>query len=208
MLMKFFKKWLKIIEATEEELFSQRDKTQKSNISKLLGFGKPLTKFAQGSIATLYEHPINKKRLIKVTSHKEDILNIVKAQKLSSPNVVKTFPWKNGEMIKKLPSVNSLAIIVEKILGSSMIYSTGDFFDLSLFGRFELAADWLDSTLHKNQKIVLNNYRKNTPEEHVKLSSLFRTLHNLEKYYGIELSDFQDNILDNGNDYIIIDMGF
>lgn len=204
-----FKSWI-LFEAklAGEELFSQRDKTQKSNVNKFLGISKPLIKFGQGSIATIYEHPKNKKLLIKVTSHKEDIKNIVKAQKLNSPNVVKTFPWEDGEIIKNLPSLNSLAIIVEKIIGEPMKYSVGDFFDLSLNGNFDLAADWLDSTVHRKQKIILDNYDKNNPEEHTKLSSLFRTLNNLEKLYKIELSDFQDNILDAGDRYVIVDMGF
>lgn len=201
---------MKLTEAkiASEDIFSLRDKTQKSNISKLLGFGKPLAKFAQGSIATLYQHPNRKDLLIKVTSHKQDALNIVKAQKLASQNIVKCFPWEDGELIKAIPSLKSLAIIVEKVNGISMVYTTGDFFDLSLFGRFELAADWLDSTVHKKQKPILDKYDRNYPEEHLKLSSLFKTLHNLEKFYGIELSDFQDNIIDNGKSYVVIDMGF
>jgi dsDNA-binding SOS-regulon protein len=205
-----FLKWLKLTESQlpSEDIFSLRDKTQKSDVSKILGFGKPLVKYSQGSVATLYNHPKNKNLLIKITSHKQDILNIVKAQKLDSPNVVKCFPWENGDILKNVPSLSSLAIIVEKIKGSSMVYNTGEFFDLSLFGRFELAADWLDSTVHKKQTVVLDKHGKNSPEEHLKLSSLFKTLHNLERFYKIELSDFQDNILDDGNRYVIIDMGF
>ena len=33
-------------------------------------------------------------------------------------------------------------------------------------------------------------------------------LDKLEKYYRIELSDFQDNILDSGDRYVVVDMGF
>ena len=75
-------------------------------------------------------------------------------------------------------------------------------------GQFELAADWLDSTLHKKQKLILDNYNKNNFEEHRKLSDLFKTLFKLEKFYRIELSDFEDNIIDSKNDYIVVDMGF
>lgn len=204
-----FKQWLTYNESfASERIFNQRDITQKSNIGELLGFEKPLVKYSQGSIATLYEHPTNKKLLIKVTAHESDILNIIKAQRLKSPNVVKVFSWKNKGLIKELPSLNSLAIIVEKILGDSMVYTTSHFFDLSLNGNFELAADWLDSTVHKLQKAILDHYNKNNTEEHLKLSSLFRTLHELEKFYHIELSDFQDNILDAGDRYVIVDMGF
>ena len=204
--MGFFKKWL--LKETKVDMFSQRDITQQSNISALLGFSKPLVKLSQGSIATLYQHPNKNNLLIKVTAHHEDAENIIKAQKLKSNNIVKAFPWKNGEMIKDIPSINSKAIIVEKLLASPMVYTTSDFFDLSLNGQFELAADWLDYTLHKKQKLILDNYNKNNFEEHRKLSDLFKTLFELEKFYRIELSDFEDNIIDSKNDYIVVDMGF
>jgi hypothetical protein len=206
----FFRNWLKLSEEKfdDEKMFSQRDITQKSNVGKLLGFSKPLVQFSQGSLATLYQHPTNKNLLIKVTSHKEDIDNIVMAQKLNSPNVVKAFPWdKKGKLAKEVPSLNSFAIIVEKIKGVPMIYTTSEFFDLSLNGEFELAADWLDSTVHKAQEPILDHYNKNNPEEHMKLSGLFRTLSELERY-RVELSDIQDNILDTGSRYVIVDMGF
>lgn len=204
-----FKQWLTYNESfASERIFNQRDITQKSDVGKLLGFEKPLAKYSQGSIATLYEYPNKKNLLIKVTAHEDDVLNIVKAQRLKSSNVVKAFSWKNKGLIKELPSLNSFAIIVEKILGSSMVYTTSHFFDLSLNGNFELAADWLDSTVHKLQKTILDYYNKNNTEEHLKLSSLFKTLYKLDKFYHIELSDFQDNILDAGDRYVIVDMGF
>jgi hypothetical protein len=202
----FFKEWLLL--NSYDTLFLQRDKTQKSNIGKILGFGKNLVKFSQGSIATLYQHPESPNLLIKVTSHKEDISNIITAQKLKSPNVVRAVPWNSKEMVKNLPSLNSQAIIVEKVMGNPMVYTTSDFFDLSLNGQFELAADWLNSTVHKVQAKILDRYNKNNIEEHTKLASLFLTLSKLEKFYNIELSDFQDNILDSGDRYVIIDMGF
>ena len=76
--MGFFKKWL--LKETKVDMFSQRDITQQSNISALLGFSKPLVKFSQGSIATLYQYPNKNNLLIKVTAHHEDAENIIKAQ--------------------------------------------------------------------------------------------------------------------------------
>lgn len=201
----YFKKWLKFL---EQNMFLLRDKTQKLDLGKILGFKKPLVKFSQGSIATIYEHPNTKDLLIKVTSHKDDVKNIIAAQKLKSDNIVKAFSWKSGEFIKQIQNINSYAIIVEKILGPSMAYTTNEFFELSLDGRFELAADWLDANLHKRQIVILEHHQKNNLKEHAKLSSLFRTLHKLESFYRIELSDFQDNIIDSGDRYVIIDMGF
>lgn len=203
-----FKEWVRELEKySDEGVFSQRDKTQKTDVSKLLGLDKPLKKFSQGSFATLYHHPTDKGKLIKITSHKDDVLNTVTAQKIKSPNIVKVFPWPNGEIIKKLPTINSLSIIVEKIEGSSMVYM-GDFDILTLGGNFELATDWLNSGGNKKQKLILDKYGKNTLEEQDKLASLFDALFKIEKFYKIDLADFQDNILDNGSRYVIIDLGF
>lgn len=198
-----FKLWLENI-----SVFDLRDKTQRTNVGKMLGFSKPLVKFSQGSIATIYKYPKNNELLIKVTSHSDDVKNIIKAQRLNSDNVVKAFSWEDGRMIKSLPSLDSQAIIVEKINGNPMDYTSSEFFILSLNGKFDLAADWLDSTVHEKQKKVLDFHGKNDNFEHSKLSDLFRALAKLEKFYGIELSDFQDNILDAGNRYVIVDMGY
>ena len=204
----FFKEWLLLDSSSYSALFLQRDRTQSTDIGKLLGFDKALVRFGQGSIATLYKHPSDGGLLIKVTSHKEDVSNLVRAQRLGSPNVVRVIPWKSGELVRDLPSLKSWALIVERVVGGSMPYMTGDFYELSLNGEFELASDWLNSTVHKRQALVLDRYGLNNAEEHSKLAGLMATLHSLEKFYRIELSDFQDNILDAGGRYVIVDMGF
>jgi hypothetical protein len=104
--------------------------------------------------------------------------------------------------------LKSYAIIVENIIGKHMIYSTGEFFSLSLDGDFDTAAEWLDYEGKEIQKEIMEKYNKNNMEEHQKLSDLFKTLSKLEKYYKIELSDFQDNIIDDGERYVIVDMGY
>jgi len=201
----YFKIWLENL--AYEKTFAQRDLTQKANLEKILGI-PDLVKYTQGSFATLYEHPKNKNRLIKITSHKEDVYNLVKAQKLNSPNIIKLFDWRSGQMIKELPELNSLAIIVEKAIGPSMIYTTSDFYELSLNGRFGLAADWMMSGGNDRQKLIMNKYQQNDDQEHNKLHDLFKTLQSLKKLYRIELTDFEDNIIDNQGRYVIIDMGF
>lgn len=195
-----FKLWL-------ESIFDQKQKVQASNISKLLGFSKPLKKFSEGTFATLYQHPTNNNLLIKVTSHKDDIINLVKSQNLNSPNVAQVFDWKTGKKIKEIPELKSYAIIVEKIVGFPIEYLTADFYDLTL-GNFEFAQDWLKSGGHKIQQKILEKYNKNNEIEHDKLAQLFGTLFLLQRNYNIDLSDFQDNILDDGEKYIIIDMGY
>jgi hypothetical protein len=207
MFMVNFKEWVKE-KYDNEDIFSQKEKTQKTDVSKLLGFDKPLKMFSHGTFATLYQHPKDKSKLIKITAHKDDVLNTVMAQKLGSPNVVKVFNWPDKQAIKKLPTLNSLAIIVEKIIGTSISYENNDFYNLSMGGNFELASDWLNSGGDKKQQLILNKYSKNTNMEQDKLSSLFAALFQIEKLYKIDLADFQDNILDAGDRYIIVDLGF
>ena len=206
-----FKKWLNENELDfDDSLFAQKEKTQKSNVSKILGFSKPLKKIAEGSFATLYQHPNHPDKLIKITSHKEDVDNIVKAQRIGSNNIAKVFDWVKGNKIKTIPKLKSYAIIVEKINGKPMQYSTGHFLQLADMGGgidFDSAADWLDYQPKNHQAKILNMYNANTPKEHDKLSELFRTLNELEKY-RIELSDFDQNIIDAGDRYVIVDLGF
>ena len=67
----------------------------------------------------------------------------------------------------------------------------------------------MNSMEPKKQQIeILEKYNKNNPQEHDKLSSLFHTLHKLEKFYRIDLVDFQDNIMDTGDRYVLVDLGF
>lgn len=199
--MFLFKEWL------EDEAFSQKEKTQKSNISKILGFKKELIKFGEGTFATIYQHPSEPNKLIKVTSHKEDVLNLAKAQNIKSENIVKLFPWQNRQLIKKVPQLNSYAIIVEKIVGRPMVYTTSEFYEISL-GNFEKAKDWLRAGGNKKQNLVLSKNNKNTDDEKEKLAELFNTLSTIKNYYRIDLVDFQDNILETDKKYILIDMGY
>lgn len=196
-----FKEWL------EDDVFSQKEKTQKSNISKILGFKKELFKVSEGTFATLYQHPKERNKLIKVTSHKEDVVNLARSQNIKSENIVKLFPWNKKEIIKKLPDLNSYAIIVEKIIGSPMKYSTSEFYDLSL-RNFEKAKDWLLAGGNQMQNIILSRHEKNTDEEKEKLANLFGTLYLIKKFYKIDLVDFQDNILETNERYVLIDMGY
>lgn len=198
-----FRTWIE----SYEKAFAQRDMTQKADVGKSLGFNAKLIKYSQGSFATLYQHPKHLDRLIKITAHKEDVKNLVRAQRLNSPNIPRLFDWEDGTKIKQLPKLNSLAIMVEKIEGRPMAYTTSDFYELSLGGRFELAADWMAHGGNEKQRPVLEKYGLDDDREHDKLAQLFRTLGELEKY-RIEMSDVQDNIIDDGMRYVVVDMGF
>lgn len=193
--------------SVSDAAFNQRAKTQKVDIGKLLGFSQPLNMVAHGSFATLYNNPGIQGTLIKVTSHKEDVQNTIKAQRLKSQNIVKTFEWASGEMAKKLPSIKSWALQVERVNGKPLQYSTGHFYALAYNGNFELAKDWLDYGGSDEQKKILRAYNTLHASELVKLSQLFESLHGLSRL-GIDISDFEDNILDSGDRYVIIDLGF
>jgi hypothetical protein len=201
-----FKEWLENL--AYEKAFAQRDVTQKTNVGKLLGFPKNLNIINQGSFATLYQHPKHKDRIIKITSHKEDVYNLVKAQQLNSNNVAKVYDWDNKQKIKEIPHLSSFAIIVENIVGSPMVYTTNDFYELTLGGKFNLASDWILQGGNPKQKLIMEKYDKNNDQEHNKLFELFRTLYQLRKFYKIDLSDFEDNIIDAKDRYVLVDMGF
>jgi len=207
-----FKEWIikEELEDDSEKAFSQKHQTQKANVAKLLGFKKPLVKVNEGSFATLYQHPENSNILIKITSHKEDVQNIIRAQKIKSSNVVKIYPWPDKTSFKTVATKpnESLAILVEKIIGKPMDYSTNHFYMLALGGQFQKAKDWLNSGGNKKQQDILNLYKKNTDEEHNKLAEMFESLFQLERFHGISLTDYQDNILDTGDRYVIVDMGY
>ena len=100
------------------------------------------------------------------------------------------------------------AMIVEKIQGNPIIYTTSEIYDLSLSGKFELAADWLDYEPRKIQSAILEKYNNNNDKENGKLAELFRSLQQIKNFYKIDLVDFQDNIIDEGNRYVIVDLGF
>lgn len=205
--MGIFKNWIEGLDFDSDKAFSQKHKTQASNIGEALGFVKPLVKYSEGSFATLYYHPTKKNLLIKVTSHKSDIMNLVQAQKLNSNNIVKLFSWRGSQKVKELPALDSFAIIVELVSGLPMIYSTSEFYELSFNGRFEFASNWLSAGGHPRQHTILNKHNKNNELEHMNLSELFQTLYNAKKYH-IDLSDFEDNIIDSVSRYVIIDMGY
>lgn len=193
--------------SVDDAVFNQRHKTQKANVGKLLGFDVPLKMVAHGSFASLYQHPTEENVLIKITSHKEDVQNTLKAQRLKSNNIVKIYNWEGDVKYKSLPNYKSWALLVEKITGSKLKYATGHFYVLAHNGEFELAKDWMDAGGSKEQKKVLEAYKSYNEQELEKLSSLFGALQMLHRI-GIDLSDFEDNILDAGNRYVIIDLGF
>jgi hypothetical protein len=159
-----FKSWLEALTAFDdkqsEKFFGQRDKIQKSNMGKLLGFAKPLIKINQGSLATIYQHPDNPDQVIKVTSHKDDLMNLHAAQRLKSRNVVKLFT--KPELVPKMSKV--FWAIEEKINAGPMIYDTGSFISLIHGDHYESlkrAADNINyADTDRTRTMILNRFKK------------------------------------------------
>lgn len=189
-----------------ENIFTARERIDKANIGKLLGYNKPLKKIATGTFSNIFLHPTDQSKLIKVTSHKSDVQNTIRAQRLNSNNIVKLHSWEDGQTAKPLPTIKAWALQVEKIDGPPLKYPTDHFLRLGYMGSFEKAADWLKAGGSESQNKILQQYKANDTEKE-KLAELFDALQSLSRI-GIELSDFDQNIIDNGSRYVIIDLGY
>lgn len=186
---------------------AKREKTSKTDISKLLGFNEPLKQYARGTFATIYQHPTEENLLIKVTAHKDDIQNSVRAQRLNSPNIVKLYQWPSGKLYQEIPELKTYAIIPQKVVGQPIEYATNALFTIAYNGSYDKAKDWLLAGGSPPQNKMLEKYGKNNDDEKYKLADLFKALHGLERI-GIHLSDLDQNIIDDGTKYVIIDLGF
>lgn len=189
-----------------ENIFNARERIDKANIGKLLGYNKPLKKIATGTFSNIFLHPTDQSKLIKVTSHKSDVQNTIRAQRLSNNNIVKLYSWEDGQSAKPLQTIKAWALQVEKIDGPPLKYPTDHFLRLGYMGSFEKAADWLKAGGSESQNKILQHYKADDIEKE-KLAELFDALQSLSRI-GIELSDFDQNIIDNGSRYVIIDLGY
>lgn len=195
-----FKIWLENLVQQSEKAFTAKKKIQKSDISKELGFNQPLQKYAEGSFSTLYQHPTQQNVLIKVTSHEADARRTWKAQSLESLSIVHLL---DKPIQKIINGVKCWILLVEKVIGESIHYSNVDILKLyDLFKKYDkYIFDYPESLK------ILKLYNSNNEEEHEKLITLFETMKKLEEI-NIHLVDLTDNIIDNGQRYVIIDLGF
>jgi len=89
-----FRKWLEATTADAlarkaSKAFAKQDWNQ-GLILQVLGLPPSLLKVINtGSFATIYQHPKDPSKVIKVTSDKTDARRLIKAQQLRSPNIVK-----------------------------------------------------------------------------------------------------------------------
>lgn len=201
-----FKLWLnEDLGAVADKVFSQRDRNAKMNPSKILNAlgikSNNLEQINQGSLATVYRHPLDKTKLIKVTSDLNDAKNITKAQRLNSPNVVRLH-----QSVKIGPK--AVALVVDFVPGKEMPYNTNALLSLINGDNWEDHRQAARNILRpdRTRRKTLDALGLNNTEELQKLSRLFGSLAQLEKI-GIDIFDFTDNILDNGTDYVIVDLG-
>ena len=202
-----FKAWLtEDLDALADKVFSQRDKNAKlkpSVILQALGIksNQPLKSINKGSIATIYSHPEDGTKVIKVTADAQDARNLLKAQRLNSPNIPKVY-----QSAKVGPKAT--ALVIDFVQGHHMPYNSSALLSLINGDNWDEAQQAVRGILRPDhtRTQTLDKFDLNTDEERQKLSQLFMTLARLEKL-GIDIYDFTDNILDNGQHYVIIDMG-
>lgn len=201
-----FKLWLEAV----DKVF-KRGAIDTRQLAQMLALPtSSLTEIDRGSFATVYQHPAAPNRIIKVTKDRQDVVNLVKAQRLNSPCVVRLYPpVKSNELFVKVGQM--YAIVADKVQGPPMPY-TSNAIAMLLTGK--LGMDTPQKAAMKIQQSGSSPFRdsilakmgRDNEAERAKLSELFFTLAKLERM-GVDLSDFTDNVLDGGQHYVIIDMG-
>lgn len=194
-----FKNWL---EGVSNAKFDQRIKNQKLNLAQLLGFKKPMLQINRGSLANIYQHPEDPSKIVKITADARDAKNLWTAQRLNSPNIVKLY----GQPRQVSPG--AWAIIADKINGQPMKYDTNSFVILIQGEGAGSTADAAQEILYPSgiREKILNRFGMNTDAEHERLADLFSTIARIEQM-RIPMSDFGQNIIDDGQKYVIIDLG-
>lgn len=145
-------------------------------------------------------------KVVKVTRDNKDVINTVKAQRLKSPNIVKI------HRLSKDGLSSGTAMLVDYIAGDLAPFSTGEWHALIQgdIGMDELrdAASKIESDTNPKsiRTKILNKHSLNNARERSKLKEVFKTLSAL-KAININVDDLGDNIIDNGERYIIIDLG-
>lgn len=159
---------------------------------------------AQGTHADIYANPSNPNTLIKVTNDAADASNLLAAQALNSPNVVRCHAHATQGV------VGGTALLVDLVKGQRAPYSTPEFLGL-IEGQ-----QGLDSRDQAHVRImrpdpfrtgILQSHGRLNKAELTKLSQLFRTLYLLESRLNVFLVDLTENVIDAGPAYVLVDLG-
>ena len=211
-----FKTWLEIRrfddpDSIAEKIFARRDQNRNLDFNLILNklelpeTNETPNRVGSGSMATVYFNPFNKNQVIKVTGDMQDAKNFNKLIKsnFQSPNVVRCH---------KVVKINSqaAAMILDYVIGNEMEYSSGEFMALLNGDNFqdyrEAIRNLSRGKIGQLRAEIMDKHQKDYNEEVPKLISLFKTLMSMEKI-GIEMYDFAENIIDDGENYVIIDLG-
>lgn len=160
-------------------------------------------KYKEGGFAVVFHVEGDNNKLIKITSDHDDILKLIKANK----NDVSGVPIIYSHTTNGIK--NGIAAVVQKIDGNSIKYSNMEMHAL-VGGRHgnDSIKNAMISILKPNdiRLKILESHNSNNKKERYKLYYLFETIMRLNKL-GIYIDDYDDNVIDNGDKYIIIDLG-
>ena len=208
-----FKKWLENwadLDTKAEEFFGRK------NINKGMDFNQVLKSLklkpfkgqpkviGEGSTATVYENPHNPRQAIKVTGDKQDAGNFNKILKkgLKHPCIVHCY---------NVAQLNNQAysLLLDRIEGQ--VFAYGSMFTHLVQGDdFEEPAEAAQSILYEldstRRQVFERVGMQDSQEERQKLSSLFDGMAKLERI-GIHVFDTDENIIDAGDRYVLIDIG-
>jgi hypothetical protein len=216
-----FKTWLESTDAANfgttsldqmaDNLFSSRIKNQDFKFNAILASlglpksNKKLIKIGSGTLASVYLNPHNANQVIKVTGDSQESSNFETLIKnnFRSPNIVTCY---------KVASLGptTKVFLCDYVKGTPMEYSNDEFLALVNGDNFddypESIAALSSGDYGKNRSQVFYNHNKSPEQEAAKLIPLFSSLMRLEKL-GIDLFDFDNNILDDGVKYVLVDLG-
>lgn len=158
----------------------------------------------QGSHADIYLNPTDPGTLIKVTNDPTDAHNMIAAQSLNGPNVVRCHAHTQAGI------VGGTALLVDFVKGQSAPYSTPEFLGLIEGQQGNEPRDQAHIRIMQPDPFrtgILQSHGRMNTMEHLKLSELFRTLFLLESLLKVFLVDLAENVIDTGQAYVIVDFG-
>ncbi len=209
-----FKLWLEAfanstIDQTSNQFFARKATNADLGFNSILTALKLPTSnkkpqiIGNGSTATVYRNPHNPNQVIKVTGDMRDARNFSRIKGLNIENVAHCY-----NVVKINPT--AAAILCDYIQGTPMVYSNDEFLALVNGDRFEdypsAIKNLQNGNLGKIRTRVFYNHKISPETELPRLIPLFKTLFMLEQK-GIDLVDFDQNVIFNGQKYVIIDLG-
>jgi len=157
----------------------------------------------EGSFAKIFSTD-DPDKIVKITSDLSDYENLLAANRLI-PNYVPKIYGSTYEGVAE----NNIAMLIEHIEGTNFPLITNEMLRILQGNEFE--SDYKKAMMRvlrpKGQILnLLNRHNLNDKSERIKLANLIKSLGILENH-GIEMLDFDQNIIDDGQKYVIIDLG-